>query len=500
MKATPAQSTGVSANTLFLSTQAKLYALGFITLTLISALSLVFFYDASLWWLLLPVPACILSYGLLQTTERAMQTLQTIYSTLNEANQGAFHVRITGTQKLGEVGVVAWEVNDFLDKVEAYFKEVDASFRHVAKGDYTRKAMYKGMPGLLKESIININQAIEDMHKGSLRISANELQSGLHQLNTQNLSENLGQTQTDLIRIGDELEQVESIATENGQAAKVSQNTVQTMIASLENITTTINAVAQVVNQLGEDSQQVQNSLSMITEIADQTNLLALNAAIEAARAGEQGRGFAVVADEVKALSRRTKEAAVEVTDTINQFNERVEQMTVQTKASNTLAQEMNTMVTGFRQQFDTFAIRAEDTMKAVSVAKFRAYGSLVKADHVIYKQNGYIALDHHAPRDKEIAAVNKTHTECRLGQWYYNDQTAEPFRQTSSFIAVEAPHAAVHKAVQQAVALRSANWKENPAIRQQIIDHMAHAETESNKILQSIDDMIEGMYRSTQG
>lgn len=401
-------------------------------------------------------------------------------------------MRITRTAKLGQVGKVAWEVNDFLDKVESYFKEVDSCFRYVARGDYTRYTLDRGLPGLLKESLSNINTALSKMRQGSDLLAANKLQSGLHNLNTSHLIDNLRRMQEDLSKISEQVNTVEDIANENGTAAKLSQQSVRELVQSLNNITEIIQSVAQVVHALGEDSNRVAESLSIITDIADQTNLLALNAAIEAARAGEQGRGFAVVADEVKALSRRTKDAAIDVTDTINSFSVRVKETVSQAESSNELAGQISEMVNTFKEQFDTFAERSDQTVKLVSHAKDRAFGSLIKVDHVIFIQNGYIAMDHTQPHTEELDAVSKTHQQCRMGQWYYEGIGAKDFAHTPAYKSLEKPHSEVHLSVQQATALRDADWINDASVRDQILDAMSRAEESSYQVLKLVDEMVD--------
>ena len=88
---------------------------------------------------------------------------------------------------------------------------------------------------------------------------------------------------------------------------------IDSSLQQIDQLSTTISQAVEVIRTLSSESTQIGGVLEVIRSIADQTNLLALNAAIEAARAGEQGRGFAVVADEVRLLAQRTQKSTAEI-------------------------------------------------------------------------------------------------------------------------------------------------------------------------------------------
>ena len=481
----------ISANILFLR-QRMHYAVGSIILFSITQLAYVLMQQKLDWLLLLlALPSPVIAMNVWRKINRIIDGIERIENVLRQTNKGELHHRVTNTRGLGEVGKVAWELNETLDIMESYFKEVNTCFHKAAKGDYDRVALADGLPGYLKQSAKNMNTAIRQMDEKERLMTKQRLSAGLHAINVANLSNNLKSTQNDLSNITEQLDKVEVITSDTGRNANASLNTVEHISSSLININENVHSVTRVITALINDSKKINDSLSMITGIADQTNLLALNASIEAARAGEHGRGFAVVADEVKNLSEHTKNAAMEVSQTLKAFNRRVEQMHQEAESSATLSEEVMEQVSSFRDQFSELSSSAQASVGYIAYARDKSFGLLTKLDHIVYKQNGYIAIEN--PHDcPQHTAIMVDHHNCRLGKWYYKGAGHEKFRTTVAYGRLDHPHSEIHADTQTAYRLSRENWCDDNQKLDTIIQRMQRAEEASGLVMECIDAMVE--------
>ncbi|MEH8161745.1 MULTISPECIES: methyl-accepting chemotaxis protein [Aeromonas] len=214
----------------------------------------------------------------------------------------------------------------------------------LAKGFGEMQTNLRTLVSEVSGSVVQLSSATEEMSSVA-RQSATNMSAQQHELNQ--LATAMNEMQATVQEVSRNTSDAASAATSASETAELGAKTVNDSIQRIERVAGAIESTAAVIRQLGDDSRNIGMVLEVIRGIAEQTNLLALNAAIEAARAGEQGRGFAVVADEVRTLAKRTQDSTSQINTIIAELQQRAEQ------AGSTMQQSqelMNTTVSTARE------------------------------------------------------------------------------------------------------------------------------------------------------
>lgn len=414
------------------------------------------------------------------------KSLDTISLVLQKAKGGIFKYDVS-INDTGTLKNMFENLMGFMHQVEGFLTDVNGVLKSLEQKHFT-KLDEKKYQGIFKSIAKSINTSVDNMMVKEKFVEKEKLNSKVGQLGG-GVAGGLAIIKQDLLGSIDKVKDIVENSNEISSNSKEVSYALDEIVTKLNNLIDMVKESHTVIEKLNQKTENVNNIIKLIDDIADQTNLLALNAAIEAARAGEMGKGFTVVAEEVRKLAEKTQQSTDEVRGVLSELQVESQNSMNNSAKMERIANESAVVLGKFRTSIDEFTENALKTTTLANLIQNILTITKFKLDHIIYKNK--VVYRNFFSAQIETPYTDEHH--CDFGKWYYGEGK-KLYGILDVYKQIEKPHKTIHDYSKRIIDL-----VQKPDFEEYLIEHQdqiykefQELETTSETLFKLLDKLLE--------